>query len=159
MKTSLSAERDAWEKRGFRYTDLLVCRRCQPLDSGVRHSRICLSELLPVAGGLLEVVAEDLIELDQVSSMSFEPTRKALMQLRARRFPEPFIGGIANQQVAKAEAVVTDDLRPLRTDQLLTDEAGEPRRHLLLLGCERLYRTAVKDLALDRTALEHPSLG
>jgi hypothetical protein len=38
-----------------------------------------LSELLPVVSRLLEVVAEDLVQLDQVPAPLFEPTGEALV--------------------------------------------------------------------------------
>ena len=61
--------------------------------------------------------------------------------------------------MAEAEAVLAGELRSIRPDQLLPDECGESRRHLGLLGRERLDGASVEDLALDRTALEHAPLG
>ena len=57
--------------------------------------------------------------------------------------------------MAEAEAVLAGELRPVGADQLLAHERGQARRHLRLLGCERLHGAAVEDLALDRAALEH----
>ena len=61
--------------------------------------------------------------------------------------------------MAEAEAVFAGNLSLLGRDELLANQAGEPRRHLRLVGDERLDGAAVEDLALDRCALEHGSLG
>ena len=130
----------------------------EPLASAFRESRVGLSELLLVAGGLLEVVAEDLVQLGQLVSALCQPAGEALVQLRPRRLGESVVGGIADQEVAEAEAVLTRELRGVGADQLAAHERGQPRRHLRLLRAERLDGAAVEDLALDRAALEHPPL-
>ena len=45
-------------------------------------------------------------------------------------FRERVVGGVADQQVAEAEAVLARELRPVGTDQLPADERGQARRHL-----------------------------
>src|SRR5204863_5497896 len=42
------------------------------------------SELLPIATGLLEVVAHDLVQLDELTAVSLEPPPESLVQLRSR---------------------------------------------------------------------------
>ena len=73
-----------------------------------------LSELCLVAGGLLEVVAEDLVQLDEVGAALLEPAGEALVQLGADRLRQRVVGGVADQQVAEAEAVLARELRPGR---------------------------------------------
>ena len=131
----------------------------EPLAGAFGQGRVGLSELLLVAGGLLEVVAEDLVQLDQLVSALLQPGGEALVQLGPGRFRERVVGGVADQQVAEAEAVLARELRLVGTDQLAAHERGQARRHLRLLRCERLHGAAVEDLALDRAALEHPPLG
>ena len=131
----------------------------EPLASAVGQDRVGLSQLLLVAGGLLEVVAEDLVQLDQLLSALLQPAGEALVQLRPGRLRERVVGGVTDQQVAEAEAVLACELRLVGTDQLPADERGQTRRHLRLLRCERLHGAAVEDLALDRATLEHPPLG
>ena len=48
--------------------------------------RVGLPELLPVAIGLLEVVAEQLVELDELGAVLREPVGEPLVQLRPLRF-------------------------------------------------------------------------
>ena len=130
----------------------------EPLAGAVGQGRVGLSELLLVAGGLLEVVAEDLVQLDQLLCALLQPGGEALVQLRPGGFGEGVVGGVADQQVAEAEAVLACELRLVGSDQLPADERGQAWRHLRLLRCERLHGAAVEDLALDRAPLEHPPL-
>ena len=48
----------------------------EPHSRLFRDCVVRLPELAPVAGGLLEVVAEDLVQLDQILSALFEPARE-----------------------------------------------------------------------------------
>ena len=80
------------------------------------------------------------------------------MQLRPGCFREGVVGGVADQEVAEAEAVLAGELWPVGADQLAPHERREARRHLRVLRCECLDGAAVEDLALDRAALEHPPL-
>ena len=63
-------------------------------------------ELGPVAVGLLEVVAEELVELDERGRVLLEPESEALVEVRAHGFRERVVGGVAEQEVAEAEAVL-----------------------------------------------------
>ena len=81
------------------------------------------SELGAVAGGLLEVVAEDLVELDEIRARALEPGREALVQLgRARLRAGDVVRGVADQQVPEPERVVAGQGRRLlgRTSSLRT---------------------------------------
>ena len=105
------------------------------------------------------MVAEDLVQLDQLLSALLQPAGEALVQLRPGRLRERVVGGVTDQQVAEAEAVLACELRLVWPDQFPADERGQTRRHLSLLRCERLHGAAVEDLTLDRATLEHPPLG
>ena len=60
-------------------------------------------ELGAVAAGLLEVVAEDLVQLDQLGAVLLQPGCEALVEVGAGRFRQRVVGGVADQQVAEAE--------------------------------------------------------
>ena len=105
---------------------------------------------MPVTGGLLEVVSKDLVELDEALSVALQPAGKAHVKLGASRFGERVIGGIANQEMPKAKAVIPRDLRLVRPDELLSHERGQPRRDLVLFGRKRLHGAAVEHLAFNR---------
>ena len=62
-----------------------------------------MAELAPVAGGLLEVVAEDLVQLDEIGAALLEPVGEALVQLGAGRLRQRVVGGVADQEVPEAE--------------------------------------------------------
>ncbi len=126
---------------------------------GGEHGIVGQVELGAVREGLFEVVAEDLVELDELGPVLLQPGAQALMEIRAGRLGERLVRRVAEQQVAEAKAVLARDLRSVRPDQLLADERGEARGDLRLLGCECLDSTPVEDLALDRAALEDASLG
>jgi hypothetical protein len=74
---------------------------------------------------LLEVVADDLVPLDEV--VGREPVGKTLVQLGASRFRQRLVRGIANEEVPEAEALVAREGRPGRADELLADEGREMR--------------------------------
>ena len=105
------------------------------------------------------MVADDLVALDERVAVLVQPVGEAGMQVGADRLWERVVGGVADQQVAKAIAVVTGDLSAVGTHELAPHERCEPGRDLRLLGSERLDAAAVEDLALDGAALEHPALG
>ena len=90
--------------------------------------------------------------------MLVEPVGEAGVQVGADRLGEGVVGGVADQQVAEAVAVVARELGAVGPDELVAHERGEPGRDLRLLGGERLDGAAVEDLTLDRAALEHPAL-
>ncbi len=117
-----------------------------------------MPELGQVQGGLLEVVAEDLVELDEALAVLGEPLREAAMQVGPRRLREPVVGGVADQEVPEAVRVLSRQDRPVRTHELAPDERCEPRRHLRLLRRQRLHRAAVEQLSLDGAALQDSAL-
>ena len=115
-------------------------------------------ELGAVATGLLEVVAEDLVQLDELGPVLLEPGGEALVQLGACGLRQCLVGRVADQEVAKAEAVLAGQLR-LRSGLISSLRTSAARRGVTgVLGCERLNGAAVEDLALDRAALEHRPL-
>ena len=75
-------------------------------------------ELGAVAAGLLEVVAEDLVQLDELGAVLLEPGREALVEVCAGRLRQRVVGGVADQEVAEAEAVLARELRLVGADQL-----------------------------------------
>ena len=112
-----------------------------------------------IADSLLEVVSDDLVPLDERLAVLVEPVGEARVQVGADCLGQGVVGGVADQEVAEAVAVVAGELGAVGTDELVADERGEPGRDLRLLGGERLHGAAVEDLALDRAAFEHPALG
>ena len=108
--------------------------------------------------GLFEVVAHDLVQLDQVASALFEPEGEACVQFRPDRLGERVIGGVSDQQVAETKRVLAWELRPVRSDQLLPYKSAKAGRHVGRFRSKRLDCAAVEHLTLDRAALEHASL-
>ena len=82
----------------------------------------------PVAPGLLEVVADDLVELDELRAVSSSQLGEPLVQLGARRLRQRVVRGVADQQVAEAEGVVAGELARVGADELLADEREQPLR-------------------------------
>ena len=70
-----------------------ICRL--PADLGRRV--VERAELDAVAVGLLEVVADDLVELHEVGAELGEPGSEALVQLGARGLRERFVRRVADQ--------------------------------------------------------------
>ena len=122
------------------------------LDAGVG-----VAELAAVAGRLLEVVAEHLVELDQVLPVRLEPIGEAIMELCARLLRQGVVGGVADQQVPEPEGVVARQGGRRRVDQLLAHEPDE--RRLDVGGMGQLDDgAAMEDSALDRAAVDHRPL-
>ena len=61
-------------------------------------------ELDEAAVRVLEVVAEDLVEFDQIRTVLFEPNREAFVQLGADGFGQCVVGSVADQEMAEAKA-------------------------------------------------------
>ena len=133
--------------------------RQAPSRRGGQGAVVGRPEIGAVATGDLEVVAEELVQLDEFGPVLLQPGREALVEACPGGFRERVVGRVADEDVAEAEAVLAREQRRVRRDQLLANERGETRRHLRLLGCERLDGTAVEDLTLDRAPLEHAPLG
>ena len=63
-------------------------------------------ELEAVPMCLLEVVTEDLVQLDEIGTVLFEPGGEALVQLGAGRLRQCVVGRVADQEVAEAVRVL-----------------------------------------------------
>jgi hypothetical protein len=62
--------------------------------SAFRNVRIRLPELAQVMGGLLEVIADDFVALDERVSVFIQPAGKAGMQIGADGLRESVVGGV-----------------------------------------------------------------
>ena len=123
-------------------------------DSRARRARDPRDRARPIPVGLLEVVADDLVALDEVVR-PIEPVGEALVQLGAGRLGQRLVCRVANQQVPEAEAFVLGEGRRGRADELLAHERREMRLDRRPHGnrSEHGNRAAMEDLALDRSAL------
>ena len=126
----------------------------EPLPPLVRRP-----ELHAVPVGLLEVVAEDLVQLDEIRAVSFEPRGEALVKLGARRLRQRVIRRVADQQVQEAERILARELRLVGPHELLAHQRAEAGHRLELLRGESLHSPAMEDSAFDGTPLEHAALG
>ena len=106
--------------------------------------------------GLLEVVPDDLVALDEV--VRREPVGEALVQLRSRRLGQRLVGGIADEQMPEPESFVlretsgaVERMSSLRTSVARCDSTLEPDR----IRRELRDCAAVEDLALDCAPLHH----
>ena len=90
-------------------------RRLEPLGrpGGERGgARVARSERDAVLEGLLEVVADDLLELAQpVRGRQLEPGGEALVQVGARVLRQRAIGGVADQDVTEAVGLLAGEVR------------------------------------------------
>src|SRR5581483_1343624 len=96
-----------------------ACGGCQP-------AVVLEPELVVVPGRLLEVVADDLVQLDEVGSVLAEPEREPLMQVCPQRLRQGVVRGVADQQMPEAERLVARELCTLGSHELLADEPREP---------------------------------
>ena len=74
------------------------------LRGGARRQRGAGSaELFVEPSGLLEVVAEHLVELDEAGPVLVEPGRESFVELGPGGLRQCFVGGVPAQQMAEAE--------------------------------------------------------
>ena len=121
--------------------------------------RIGAVELGPVAVGALEVVAHDLVLLDE-RCVPVEPVGEGLVELGSGLLGERVVGGVADQEVAEAECLLVGVGRLVGADQLLPDEREEMGGDVVALGRRRqlLHGAAVEDLPFDGAAADHVAL-
>src|SRR3954468_10013942 len=100
------------------------------------------TELGKAACGLLEVVANDLLEFDERAAVGFEPGGKAAVQVGADALRQAVVDRVANQQMPEAVAVLVRELGPIWADELLADERHQPLG-LRLAVAERFDSAAV----------------
>ena len=124
-----------------------------------RHGRVAGVELRPVVRRLLEVVAHDLVLLDELSA-GFEPVREALVELGADGFREALVRRVTDEEVAEAKCVVARDQRLVGSDELLADKPYQLAGHVhnLRSGCQGRHGAAVENLTFHRASLDHCSL-
>ena len=131
----------------------------EPLRSAFRKIRVGLSELGLRSGPPARGGSRRSRRARRAPAVLVEPVGEAGVQVGADRLRKGVVGGVADQQVAEAVAVLAGELGAVGTDQLAAHECGESGRDLRLLGSECLHGAAVEDLAFDRAALQHPPLG
>ena len=85
---------------------------------------------------LLEVVAQDLIGLNELGSVWQEPVGESLVQLGPRCLRERVVRRVTDEQVAEPERVVSGEVRPVWANEFLANERAQPRRYSRLLGGE-----------------------
>jgi hypothetical protein len=120
----------------------------------VRHR----PELAAVMERLLEVVAENLVELDELGTVAAKPGGKELMELCTCCLGQRVVRGVADQQVPEPVTVLADELRLLGTEEVLPDEGDERVVEAWLASTESRDSAAVEDLSLDGAPLEYVSL-
>ena len=84
---------------------------------------VAAKQLLAIQVSLLQVIADDLLELDcAVARVRGDPVGEALVQDRARLLRDSRIRRVADQRVREAEGVVGADGGTVRADELLPHE-------------------------------------
>jgi hypothetical protein len=68
----------------------------EPGGGSVRQSGFGPAELCLVAGGLLEVIADDLVALDERLAVLIEPVGEAGVQVGTDRLGERVVGGVSD---------------------------------------------------------------
>src|SRR4029450_12894659 len=88
-------------------------------------------ELGPVSIRALEVVAEDLLVFRQaLTGGQLEPSGQPFVPVGTLLLGHGLVGRVADQEVAKAEGVLPDELRTVGADQLLAGEGEQASPHL-----------------------------
>ncbi len=135
----------------------------QPLGASFgqcRRRRVRGSELDPKHIRLLEVVAENLVDLGPVADTLLRPVCEPLVQLGAAPLRHRVVRGVPDQDVTEAKTVFAGERAPIWPDQALADE----RLQLSSDGPDLLWRSQIgdgappEDLADHSRSLEHRKL-
>ena len=105
------------------------------------------------------MVADDLVELNQLGRVLLEPVGEALVELGAGRLRKRLVGGVTDQEVAKTECVVAGEQGLLGANEILADERHQPAVDLSFLRRQRNHRAAVEHMTLNGASLQHTALG
>src|SRR5439155_4738932 len=108
-----------------------------------------------VTVGLLVVIADELVALDEAGALLREPGGEAFVEVGARPLREALVRGVADQDVPKARGLLAGKLGPVGAQQLLPDEGADPAVEILLVRERRAQEAVVEDLPFDRRSLEH----
>src|SRR6185503_12790005 len=117
------------------------------------------AELREVGPGLLEVVAEDLLELDHaVAVRQIGPRDEARVEVRPCALEDAVVGGVPDHDVVEAVCAVRTVL--YRTDEVLVGQGRELGSDAWrnLRRCESRYRLLGEDVPDDRRGLDHRAL-
>ena len=79
-------------------------------EAEVTRTLVQRPELAPVPVRLLEVIADELVRLDELRRAFAEPVREALVQLCACRLRKRLVRRVANQQVSEPICVLAFEL-------------------------------------------------
>jgi len=117
-------------------------------------------EFVAVATGLFEVVADDLVQLDELAPALIQPGCEALVKLSPRRFRQGLVRGVTDQDVVESERSLVRKCGLGRLDELLVHQDQERAPHVVsrLRRRELGHGTAMEDLPLDRPTLDHGTL-
>ena len=103
-----------------------ACPQCRASRLPVGEGCLGRPELGGVEGGLLEVVAEDLLEL-LADALAVEPVGETLVQLGSQPLRHRLVRRVADEDVTEAEAVVAGETRAVGADELLAHEREQVR--------------------------------
>src|SRR5262249_50272578 len=111
MHIRLRAEVERPLQEGPRSVEILTETRTMPgraesTRSVRRKLGVGPSELCAVAGRLLEVIAEQLVELHDLCTLLLEPVREALVEVGARALRQRVVRGVPEEDVMEPEAFV-----------------------------------------------------
>ena len=121
------------------------------------HAVIDRTDLGLVAIRLLQVVADDLLDLRQpVANLLFEPARVAFVELRPQPLDERAVGGIAYEGMAEAKGCLVHEasLCGERGELLLLERPQPLGRDSDVRVEQRRNRAAVERLAFHRTTFQ-----
>ena len=119
---------------------------------------ICRAELDSISICLLEVVADDLLVLrHSIAGCPAEPVGEPFVEVCAGCLRHRLVRRVSYEQVAEAVRLLTRKLGAVRAQQLLSSQCEELHRQCrtLVFRYELGYRTPVKDLPLNGSALEY----
>ena len=115
-------------------------RHAEPGGSARRQCSAGSAELFIEPRGLLEVVAEHLVELDEAVPVLVEPVRESLVELGPGGLRQGFVGRVSAEEMTEAECLLVGEQR--RSERMSSLRTSVVRRAVSSFSSGLRARTA-----------------
>ena len=131
--------------------------RCRSVGEPGRRD-VGRAELEAIAARLLQVIAQNLVELNEARAVLSQPVGEAFVQHRPGGLRQGFVCSVTDQEVPESVGIIVRKQGRVGPHQVLPHEGHEAAVDPGLVRRKRDDRPAVEDEPLDRSPLQHAAL-